>query len=82
MDKLLHEHDFLIAPCAPMNELLAGIDHTATRRSILRYATPFSLAGVPVVTLPAPAGVGVQLIAARGADERLLAYAAALTPIV
>lgn len=82
MDNLLHEHDLLIAPCAPMNELLAGIDHTATRRSILRYATPVSLAGVPVVTLPAPAGVGVQLIAARGADERLLAYAAALTPIV
>jgi Asp-tRNA(Asn)/Glu-tRNA(Gln) amidotransferase A subunit family amidase len=82
MDKLLSEHDFLIAPCAPMNELLAGADHTAARRSILRYATPLSLARVPVVTLPAPAGAGVQLIAARGADERLLAYAAALPPII
>lgn len=81
MDKLLDEHDFLIAPCAPMNQLLAGADHTSTRRSILRYATPLSLACVPVVTLPAAGGAGVQLIAARGADERLLAYAAALSPI-
>jgi Asp-tRNA(Asn)/Glu-tRNA(Gln) amidotransferase A subunit family amidase len=82
IDKLLSEHDYLIAPCAPMNELPAGADHTATRRSILRYATPLSLPGVPVVALPAPAGAGVQLIAARGADERLLAYAATLAPIV
>jgi Asp-tRNA(Asn)/Glu-tRNA(Gln) amidotransferase A subunit family amidase len=44
---------------------------------ILRYTTPASLAGTPAVTLPAPGG-GVQLIAARGGDARLLAFAAAL----
>jgi Asp-tRNA(Asn)/Glu-tRNA(Gln) amidotransferase A subunit family amidase len=83
MDALLRDFDFLIAPCAPVARLAAGDDHTNTRRAILRYTTPASLAGVPVVTLPAAAGTvasgaGVQLIAARGADAKLLAYAAFL----
>jgi aspartyl-tRNA(Asn)/glutamyl-tRNA(Gln) amidotransferase subunit A len=78
MDTLLREYDFLIAPCAPVHELIAGADQTNSRRTILRYTVPMSLAGVPVVTLPTTAGAGVQLIAARGADARLLAYAAKL----
>jgi Asp-tRNA(Asn)/Glu-tRNA(Gln) amidotransferase A subunit family amidase len=77
-DALLREHDFLIAPCAPIRELLAGVDHSQARRIMMRYTLPLSLAGVPVVTLPTATGAGVQLIAARGADDRLLAYAAAL----
>jgi aspartyl-tRNA(Asn)/glutamyl-tRNA(Gln) amidotransferase subunit A len=75
MDAILREHDFLIAPCAPVARLAAGADHSNTRRAILRYTTPASLAGVPVITLPASGGAGVQLIAARGADAKLLAYA-------
>jgi Asp-tRNA(Asn)/Glu-tRNA(Gln) amidotransferase A subunit family amidase len=78
MDALLQGHDFLIAPCAPHHELLAGADHSQARRIMMRYTLPMSLAGVPVVTLPTPTGAGVQLIAARGADSRLLAYAAEL----
>ncbi len=78
MDALLLEHDFLIVPCAPVNELLAGADHSQTRRSLLRYTVPMSLGGVPVVTLPSGTGAGVQLVAARGADAKLLAYAAQL----
>jgi aspartyl-tRNA(Asn)/glutamyl-tRNA(Gln) amidotransferase subunit A len=78
MDALLRQHDFLIAPCAPVCRLAAGADHSNTRRAILRHTTPASLAGVPVITLPAEGGAGVQLIAARGADSRLLAYAAEL----
>ena len=78
MDDLLRAHDFLIAPCAPVSRLMAGADHTAARREILRYATPFSLAGVPVVALPAGGGAGVQLVAARGADARLLAFTGSL----
>jgi aspartyl-tRNA(Asn)/glutamyl-tRNA(Gln) amidotransferase subunit A len=78
MDGLLRAHDFLIVPCAPVSRLMAGADHTAARKKILRYATPFSLAGVPVVTLPAGGGAGVQLAAGRGADARLLAFAAGL----
>jgi aspartyl-tRNA(Asn)/glutamyl-tRNA(Gln) amidotransferase subunit A len=78
MDALLLEHDFLIVPCAPMRHLPAGANHTQTRRAILRYTTPMSLATTPVVTLPERDGTGVQLVAARGADARLLAYAAHL----
>jgi aspartyl-tRNA(Asn)/glutamyl-tRNA(Gln) amidotransferase subunit A len=74
-DALLRDHDFLILPCAPIAQLAAGADHSNTRKAILRYTTPFSLAGVPVVTVPAHAGAGVQLAAARGADARLLSYA-------
>jgi Asp-tRNA(Asn)/Glu-tRNA(Gln) amidotransferase A subunit family amidase len=78
MDTLLREYDFLIAPCAPVHELIAGADQTHTRRTMLRYTIPMSLAGVPVITLPSTTGAGVQLIAARGADAKVLAYAAEL----
>jgi Asp-tRNA(Asn)/Glu-tRNA(Gln) amidotransferase A subunit family amidase len=44
---------------------------------ILRYTVPLSLAGTPVVTLPFAGGAGMQLVAQRGADAKLLAYAAA-----
>jgi Asp-tRNA(Asn)/Glu-tRNA(Gln) amidotransferase A subunit family amidase len=77
MDQLLEQYDFLILPCAPMSALQVGADHSATRQKILRYTTPASLAGTPVVALPASGG-GVQLVAARGADARLLAFAAML----
>jgi Asp-tRNA(Asn)/Glu-tRNA(Gln) amidotransferase A subunit family amidase len=77
IDLLLEQHDFLILPCAPMSALPVGADHSATRQKILRYTTPASLAGTPVVTLAASGG-GVQLVAARGSDARLLAFAAML----
>ena len=44
--------DFLIAPCVPVSKLEAGRDHTESRKAILRYTTPASLAGLPAVTLP------------------------------
>jgi Asp-tRNA(Asn)/Glu-tRNA(Gln) amidotransferase A subunit family amidase len=75
-DALLRELDFVMAPCSPVARLEAGADHTNSRKAILSYTTPMSLAGAPVVTLPAAGGVGVQLAAARGADARLLAFAA------
>jgi Asp-tRNA(Asn)/Glu-tRNA(Gln) amidotransferase A subunit family amidase len=78
MDALLRDHDFLISPCSPVCHLVAGADHTNTRRAILRHTTPASLAGIPVITLPAESGAGVQLMSARGSDPRLLAYAAKL----
>lgn len=76
MDALLGEQDFFIVPCSPLGQLLAGADHSQTRRTILRYTTPISLVGAPVITLPSDSGAGMQLVAARGADGRLLAYAA------
>lgn len=77
-DALLREYDFVIAPCAPVCRLAAGADHKETRRIILRYTTPVSLGGYPVMTLPGAEGAGLQLVAARGADARLLSYAAGL----
>jgi Asp-tRNA(Asn)/Glu-tRNA(Gln) amidotransferase A subunit family amidase len=77
IDRVLQQHDFLIVPCAPISALAAGADHSASRVNILRYTTPISLAGMPAVTLAAQGG-GVQLVAARGSDARLLAFAASL----
>ncbi len=77
IDDLFARFDFLLLPATPLPALAAGQDHTATRNTILRYTTPFSLAGLPTVTLPGKGG-GMQMAAARGDDARLLAYAASL----
>ena len=77
MNDLLATHQLLLLPAAPVARLAAGADHRLTRVSLLRYTTPFSLAGVPVVTLPCAAG-GMQLAAAHNCDESLVQLAAAL----
>jgi len=78
VDRLFDSFDFVFLPCSPMSKLEAGKDHSQTRMKILRYTTPLSLAGTPVVTIPFPGGAGMQLAAPRGEDARLLAYAATL----
>ena len=78
VDALFRSFDFLILPCSPISKLEAGKDHTETRSKILRYTTPLSLAGTPVVTVPFPKGAGIQLAASRGEDARLIGFAAAL----
>jgi Asp-tRNA(Asn)/Glu-tRNA(Gln) amidotransferase A subunit family amidase len=78
MKELLAECDFMMVPCAPVSRLRAGADHSGARKAILRYTTPFSLPGLPVVALPARDGAGVQLIGASGEDARLLGFAAGL----
>ncbi|MGA9671341.1 MAG: amidase [Terracidiphilus sp.] len=77
MDELLSKHDLILLPAIPVARLAAGADHSQTRTRLLRYTTPFSLAGVPVVTIPCAHG-GMQLAAARGNDEALLQLAAQL----
>jgi aspartyl-tRNA(Asn)/glutamyl-tRNA(Gln) amidotransferase subunit A len=77
MDELFAAHGLLLMPAAPVARLAAGADHSKTRVRLLRYTTPFSMAGVPVVTLPCAAG-GMQLAAARGCDESLVELAARL----
>ena len=77
MDALFTEHELLLMPATPVAELRAGSDHSQTRARLLRYTTPFSLAGVPVVTVPGRPG-GVQLAARRESDEALLELAARL----
>lgn len=78
VDALFESFDFLLMPCSPMSRLEAGKDHSETRVKILRYTIPMSLAGTPVVTIPFSGGAGMQLIAPRGEDARLLAHAARL----
>jgi aspartyl-tRNA(Asn)/glutamyl-tRNA(Gln) amidotransferase subunit A len=77
MDNLLAEHELILLPASPLARLEAGADHSQTRGRILRYTTPFSLAGVPVVTIPCAVG-GMQLAARHGFDLPLLEIAASL----
>jgi Asp-tRNA(Asn)/Glu-tRNA(Gln) amidotransferase A subunit family amidase len=82
MDALLDEHQLLLLPASPVTRLAAGADHSQTRARLLRYTTPASLSGMPAITIPflrngTPAG-GMQLIAAREDDARLLAVGAKL----
>ena len=77
VDELLATHQLLLMPASPVACLRAGADHSQTRKRLLRYTTPFSLAGVPVVTIPCSVG-GMQLAAARGCDVALLHFAAQL----
>jgi Asp-tRNA(Asn)/Glu-tRNA(Gln) amidotransferase A subunit family amidase len=76
VDKLFERYDFLLLPCSPLSQLKAGVDHSDTRTRILRYTVPLSLAGTPVLTLPFASGAGMQLVAPRGADAKLLACTA------
>jgi Asp-tRNA(Asn)/Glu-tRNA(Gln) amidotransferase A subunit family amidase len=83
MSALFQHFDLLIAPCAPVSKLVAGHDHSQSRKAILRYTTPASLAGLPALTLPgehigAALGTGVQLLAAPMQDASLLAFASTL----
>ncbi len=75
--------DLLLLPCAPVARLVSGSDLSKVRPAILRYTAPFSLAGVPAVTLPGELldagsyrGTGVQIAAAEGNDATLLHFAA------
>jgi aspartyl-tRNA(Asn)/glutamyl-tRNA(Gln) amidotransferase subunit A len=81
VDALFHSFDVLIHPYAPVSRLRASEDHSDVRAAILRYTSPFSLAGVPVLALPGeliggPFGTGIQIAAAQGRDAFLLAFGA------
>ena len=83
MATLFESFDLLLAPCAPISKLRAGHDHTESRKAILRYTTPASLAGLPAVTLPgevigAAFGTGMQLLSAPRNDATLLAFASTI----
>ncbi len=76
-ERILQAFDFLLMPNGPKAELLAGVDHSNTRATILRYTMPVSLLGRPAVTLQSRRG-GPQLIGRLGADAELLALSAGL----
>jgi Asp-tRNA(Asn)/Glu-tRNA(Gln) amidotransferase A subunit family amidase len=80
---LFQRFDYLLFPCAPISSIVAGVDHVATRARILRYTTPGSLAGLPVVALPmfrkGTSAGGIQLIGPMGSDAALLALSASVS---
>jgi Asp-tRNA(Asn)/Glu-tRNA(Gln) amidotransferase A subunit family amidase len=53
---LFGSNDFVLMPATPVAKLDALADHSAARPRILRCTMPASLAGLPVVVLPARAG--------------------------
>ena len=66
-------------PAAPVARLRVDEDQSTTRAAMLRYTVPFSLGGLPAVTLPgeligAALGTGVQVAASLGEDATLLAF--------
>jgi len=75
MDELFAAHQLILLPSIPVSRLAAGADHSQTRMRLLRYTAPFSLAGTPTIAIPCAHG-GMQLAAARGNDEALLALTA------
>ena len=79
LDEILLEHDAIITP-AVTGEAPVGLESTGSPV----FCTPWTLCGVPSVSLPILQGgngmpVGVQLVAARGDDARLLRTARWLT---
>jgi Asp-tRNA(Asn)/Glu-tRNA(Gln) amidotransferase A subunit family amidase len=76
-DRLFDSYEFLVLPCTPVMALPAAANHSEARRRILRYTSPASLAGTPVVAVPFE-GAGIQLIGRRGSDSALVAFAAYL----
>jgi len=76
LEKLLKEFDVLITPAAP-GPAPAGLDSTGSPV----FCTIWTLCGVPAITLPlltSTSGLpmGVQVVAGRGNDARLLQVAA------
>ncbi len=72
MEELLLEYDAILTPAAP-GEAPQGLQSTGDPC----FSTPWTLLGMPAVSLPLLQGsnalpIGVQLVAARGDDARLL----------
>jgi Asp-tRNA(Asn)/Glu-tRNA(Gln) amidotransferase A subunit family amidase len=72
IDEMLLEYDAIITP-ATTGEAPLGLDSTGSPI----FCTPWSLCGVPAITLPLLQGssglpIGVQMVAAKGDDGRLL----------
>lgn len=83
---LLDGVDVLLLPTVPVlapplgaRDTDIGGGWTSPRDALLAHTVPFSVLGLPALSLPVPAPgalpVGVQLVGAPGADESLLACA-------
>ncbi|MBB6097930.1 Asp-tRNA(Asn)/Glu-tRNA(Gln) amidotransferase A subunit family amidase [Deinobacterium chartae] len=85
LSELFGSFDLLLAPTVPSPAPLIGQEDlelpegtVPLRQAFLRLTAPWSLLGVPVLSVPLPLGplsVGAQLIAPWGQDARLLGLA-------
>lgn len=78
--------DVLALPTTPDAAGALDAAEVVSRPDIAPYTRPFSLAGLPAITLPSGAAdglpLGLQLVATAGTDMRLLAIAAAIAPLL
>nr|WP_281434985.1 amidase [Rhizobium lemnae] len=80
VEALLERVDMLLTPVLPVPPpLLAEASEPAKVLTLTRYLRPFNLSGHPALVLPTTTSdglpSGIQLVAAKGADARLLAAA-------
>lgn len=76
IDRLFESVDVLVMPAVPVTAPL--IDGPVDGLTILRNTWPFNAAGTPAVSLPIPTSglpVGLQIVAARDEDDKLLQIA-------
>jgi Asp-tRNA(Asn)/Glu-tRNA(Gln) amidotransferase A subunit family amidase len=81
LDVLLVPTVPVVAPPIGLRDGDIGGGWTSPRDALLAFCAPFSVLGLPAVSLPMPTGglpVGVQLVGAPDGDARLLAIAAAV----
>lgn len=77
-DEAMAGWDALVLPATAC--VAPRVDKSEAREPLTRFARPFNTTGQPVVTIPAPCDgmpVGIQVVAARGADVTAALVAAA-----
>lgn len=84
VDALFEHFDVLLTPALPLPPpLLSEANEPAKVLTLTHYLRPFNLSGHPALVLPAATSdgrpSGIQLVAPKGADARLIAMARRLT---
>jgi aspartyl-tRNA(Asn)/glutamyl-tRNA(Gln) amidotransferase subunit A len=73
VDNIFDSVDIIVTPTVPMTAPL--IDGPIDGMKLLRNSWPFNAAGTPAISIPATTNelpIGIQLIAKRGEDDKLL----------
>lgn len=94
LDRMMQGVDFLILPTCPCpppaigdHEVRIGSWTGSIRAALMTYTAPFNLSGLPAISVPLPrmegkVPVGMQIVAKRGEDARLLAFAQRLEMVL
>ena len=89
MADVFEHYDFLVSPCVPITateidarEVRVGEQDIDVRAAVLSHTSAWNLTGLPAISLPVGQvrgmPVGLQVIGAAGADDRLLEVMAKL----